>query len=351
MKIAILPLLGSAVLLLVQCSPLHDGIVLVEPGRPLSPEAFSLALMGDIPYSSRQVQLFKELINEVNADPAVELVLHTGDIKGSGPCDDQMYRNRFELFNQFTKPFIYTIGDNEWTDCHREDNGQYHPLERLDFLRAVFFANPTQSLGSQSIPVRSQSVLERFEPFVEHVVFQHKRIVFGTVHVVGSNNDLEPWSGIDPTDTFDIPRRDRLDEFTTRERAAAHWLREIFRVAHDTESPGVVILIQANPRFDLDRNEQERAGYNAFVDALRDLIVAYGKPVLLVHGHIHYLWIDKPLYRFTSSGEKEPVGSLMRIQIPGSPFVRWIKIMVDPQDPNVFILVDPFIRKHDSLLW
>ena len=351
MKIAILPLLGAAVLLLVQCSRLHDGIAPIEPGRPLSPKAFSLALMGDIPYSTRQVQLFKELIKDVNTDSTVELVLHTGDIKGSGPCDDQMYRDRFELFQQIDKPFIYTIGDNEWTDCHREDNGQYHPLNRLKFLRTVFFAEPAQSLGGQQIPVRSQSAIKGFESFVEHVVFQHKQIVFGTVHVVGSNNGLEPWSGIDSTDSFNTPRRDRLEEFKTRARAAVHWLHEIFSVARDTESSGIVILIQANPRFDLDRYEKERAGYNAFVDALRDLTRSYGKPVLLVHGHIHYLWIDKPLHRITSGGEGELLRSLTRIQVPGSPFVRWIKVLVDPQDPEVFILVDPFIRKHDSLPW
>ena len=29
-------------------------------------------------------------------------------------------------------PVIYTPGDNEWTDCHRVNNGGYNPLERLD---------------------------------------------------------------------------------------------------------------------------------------------------------------------------------------------------------------------------
>ena len=307
--------------------------------------------MADIPYSERQIALLEELIKDVNTDTTVDLVLHAGDIKGSGECDNQMYLGRFELFQKFNKPFIYTIGDNEWADCHREDNGRYYPLDRLKFLRRVFFPNPLQSSGGQPIPVRSQSSIAGFEPFVEHRMFLHKRIVFGTVHVVGGNNDLRPWSGFDPSDEFDSPRPDRLEEFTAREEAAVHWLNEIFRFAKEKESPGIVILIQATPPFELNRDEEKRAGFNRFIDTLRELTIDYGKPVLLAHGHIHYLWIDKPLYRTTSDGQIEHVDTLTRIQAPGSPFVRWIKVTVDPQSPDVFYLVSPFIHKHDSIPW
>lgn len=351
MKASTIPLLAAVALVLVQCSPLRDGIVLAGADRRLSPEAFSIALMGDIPYSDRQIELFEELIRDVNADPTVDLVLHAGDIKGSEPCDDQLYRQRFDLFQRFEKPFIYTIGDNEWADCHRMDNGRHHPLERLAFLRGVFFPDPSRSSGAPPIPVRSQAAIPGFEPFVEHVVFLYKRIVFGTIHVVGSNNDLAPWSGIDPSDTFDHPRLDRIEEFRAREAAVVHWLKAILRVARDADSPGIVILIQANPEFELDPDDEDRAGFNGFLDALRDLTVTYGKPVLLVHGHLHYLWVDKPLTRTTADGREEPVPTMTRIQTPGSPFVRWIKLTVDPQAPEVFLLVDPFIRKMDSLPW
>ena len=197
MKVPTSFLLVTIAIGLIQCSPLRDGVVPVEPDHPLSPEAFSVALMADIPYSDRQIELLEELIKEVNADPTIDLVLHAGDIKGSGHCTEQMYRQRFELFQKFNKPFIYTIGDNEWSDCHREDNGRYYPLDRLDFLRTVFFPNPSQSSGGQPIPVRSQSSIAGFESFVEHRMFRHKRVVFGTVHLVGGNNDLRPWSGFD----------------------------------------------------------------------------------------------------------------------------------------------------------
>ena len=351
MNVVTLLLLGATALVMVQCSPLHSGIVPVEPGHTLSPEAFSVALMGDIPYTERQISLFEELTGDVNADPTVDLVLHAGDIKGRGECNDQLYRHRYNLIQKFKKPVIYTVGDNEWADCHSWENGRYHPLDRLHFLRTVFFANPLESSGSQPIPMRSQSSLARYEDYVEHRMVLHKRIVFGTLHVIGSNNGLEPWSGIDPEDSLHNPRSDRIEEFQAREKAAVHWLNEIFDFAKETQSPGIVILIQANPLFEQEPDDEDRAGFNGFVEALRDLTVEYGKPVLLAHGHIHYPWIDKPLFRNTKEGGPELVPTLTRIQTAGSPFVRWIKVTIDPQSPEVFLLVDPFINKLDSLPW
>ncbi len=351
MKILPLALLVAIALITIQCSPLREGIVVTEQGRSLSRDAFSIALISDIPYSDRQVALLDELIAEVNADPSVSVVMHAGDIKGSAPCDDALYLERFRQFQQFQRAFIFTPGDNEWADCHREDNGHYHPLERLDFVRKVFFANPSQSTGGRPIPVRSQSTVPGFERFVENVVFMEKGIVFGTVHVVGGNNNLRPWSGLDASDSFSEPRPDRLEEFRAREEAAIQWLNEIFRLAHDTESPGVLILIQADPRFGLDRDDKRRAGFNRFIDRLEALTVQYGGPVLLAHGHWHYLWVDKPLHRISADGIREHVTTLTRIQIPGSPFVRWVKVTIDPQSSEIFLLRHPFIHKHDSIPW
>ena len=49
---------------------------------------------------------------------------HDGDIKnGSTVCSNEMFANRLELFNTFAHPLIYVPGDNEWTDCHRLNNG------------------------------------------------------------------------------------------------------------------------------------------------------------------------------------------------------------------------------------
>lgn len=44
-------------------------------------------------------------------------------------------------------PLVYTPGDNEWTDCHRVNNGAYDPLDRLAAVRKTFFPRPGFTLG------------------------------------------------------------------------------------------------------------------------------------------------------------------------------------------------------------
>jgi hypothetical protein len=108
---------------------------------------YSFAVIGDVPYGAAQVAAFPSWIDQINSsDP--EMTFHVGDIKnGSSRCDDAYYTMIRTQFDRFVGPLIYTPGDNEWTDCHRANNGAYHPLERLAYDRSVFFAQPGISLG------------------------------------------------------------------------------------------------------------------------------------------------------------------------------------------------------------
>lgn len=73
--------------------------------------------------------------------------MYDGDIKdGSSSCDDATFNRAAAMFNRLKKPLIYAVGDNEWTDCHRLNNGGYDPLERLARLRQVL-ANQPDSFG------------------------------------------------------------------------------------------------------------------------------------------------------------------------------------------------------------
>ncbi len=45
--------------------------------------------------------------------------------------------------------------DNEWTDCHRPDNGAFNPLARLDAVRSTFFDRPGLTLGQRPVRVSS----------------------------------------------------------------------------------------------------------------------------------------------------------------------------------------------------
>ena len=159
--------------------------------------------------------------------------MHAGDIKaGSERCDDSLIKHRFDLYQTFQRAFVFTPGDNEWTDCHRVNNGQYNPLERLAFVRSVFFPEVGHTTGGQVRPVRSQAEGSAYPEFVENVMFTKQSVMFATVHVVGSNNGLEPWLGIaPPTDSCGSPRADRIAEFERRQAATLAWLDEVFAAA------------------------------------------------------------------------------------------------------------------------
>src|SRR5262245_163221 len=160
-----------------------------------------------MPYTPAREAPFARLVAEVNRDNDIDFVMHAGDIKaGSERCDDSLIRHRFDLYQDFQRAFVYTPGDNEWTDCHRANNGAFNPLERLAFLRTLFFPQVGQTTGGQVRPVRSQGDSGNYSEFVENVMFRRQSVMFATVHVVGSNNDLEPWTGISPSDSCTSPR-------------------------------------------------------------------------------------------------------------------------------------------------
>ena len=315
---------------------------------------FSFALIGDVPYDDRQVMELDNVIREVNRDRDVKFVMHAGDIKGGGArCDDQVYFDRFEQYQKFKGAFIYTPGDNEWTDCHRESNGQFNPLERLSFLRTVFFPDPYRSTGQRPISVHPQSLVPGFEEYVENVIFKKKRVVFSTIHIVGSNNNLAPWSGIDPHDSVENPRSDRLLEFQSRDEASIQWLNHTFDVAKRSASPGVLIMIHGNPRFDLEETEVGRAGFNRFINTLRERALEFQKPVVLVHGDFHVFFIDKPMFgapldgfRVTADGRPAMLGNVTRSQTFGSSDVHWLKVTVKPHSQNVFTIQERIVRQN-----
>ncbi len=317
-------------------------------------QSFSFALIGDVPYDERQVKELDNVIREVNRDKDVKFVMHAGDIKGGGArCDDQVYFDRFAQYQKFKRAFIYTPGDNEWTDCHRESNGQFYPIERLSFLRGVFFSNPYRSTGRHPIKVRPQSRFPAYEQYVENVLFKKKHVVFSTIHVVGSNNNLAPWSGIDSNDSFQRPRPDRLAEFQDREAAALHWLNHTFDVAERRDSPGVFIMIHGNPRFDLEETEDGRAGFNRFINTLRERALEFTKPVVLVHGDFHVFFIDKPMFgvplggfRVTADGRPAMLGNMTRSQTIGSPDVHWLKVTVKPHSRDVFTIQERIVEQN-----
>jgi hypothetical protein len=277
-------------------------------GAAAAPVTF--ALLGDTPYGDVQREQFPALAEAINGDPRVRFVLHAGDVKnGSSTCDDARFADLAALFGTFEDPFVLTPGDNEWTDCHRTAAGGYLPTERLDAVRRTFFPHPGLTLGRHKMGVVPQP------DYPENVLFTRSRVVFATVHVVGSENDLLPWSQLPGGDRPDL----RLAEFEARRTAALEWIDLAFAAANHSHAAGVLLMMQAEPT--------DTPGFAAIRARIIALSTSFRKPVLLVHG-------DEHLY------EVEPgyagVPNLTRLETFGDTASFWLRVKADPRTPEVF---------------
>jgi hypothetical protein len=121
--------------------------------------------------------------------------------------------------------------------------GSYVPTERLDAVRRVFFPHPGRTTGGRRQPVATQADEPGFGDYVENVRFEKGGVVFASVHVVGSENGLAPWSGLPGGDR----PAERIAEVEARTVAALAWIDEAFDEAEDDDAAGVLLLLQAEP--------------------------------------------------------------------------------------------------------
>lgn len=315
---------------------------------------FQFALIGDVPYGERAIEQFPALVEDINNDRRNRWVMHAGDIKaGSTMCDDLHLFKKFFMFEKFDRPFIYTPGDNEWTDCHRENNGGFHPLDRLELIRALFFPRPGLTTGGQRMRVTTQADDPGYELYVENVAWVRGGVVFATIHMVGSSDGFSPWSQgtagdpsnpepFDPLDSRDMPREDRIMEVIERREAGMAWLAKVFEVANDIDSPGVFIMIHADPQF-LEvgsanaPSANQIEAYGPFIEALADEVNYFDGEVVLAHGDTHFFRVDK-LLRNRDPDDLEFFGgprleNFTRVETFGSTENHWVRVKVNPKGP------------------
>ena len=335
----------------------------LDGAKPLT-----IAVFGDWPYNQNLLSNASLLINSVNADSAVSLVLHVGDIhSGSMPCTSAgilppittsnpgWNQGIYALFQQFKAPLVYTPGDNEWTDCHKsKEASSGDPLKELASVRSLFFARPGHSLGLTDKRVMSQS--QNFDPaypadaqFVENTMWES--VVFVTVNMPGSNNDSVPWSGI-----FNNPAA-QAQETAQRTDADIRWLQAAFAKAQSTHARVVVVALQAD-MWDPAAAAPGADGlyaYTPFVQKLADLSVQFGKPVLLLNGDSHLYESDTPLADPNSATgmiyKTQPVPNLMRITVQGSTNApaEWLRLTIDPRSATPFSWVNvPYCKDPAS---
>jgi hypothetical protein len=266
---------------------------------------------------------FERLIDRINA-AAPAFTIHVGDTKSGGTaCSDGIILRARDYFGRFKGGVIYSIGDNEWTDCHRRAAGGFDPLERLDFVRRNHFAEP-RSLGQAPIVLERQSdtMADRFSRYVENSRWQHNSIHFVSLHIVGSNNNFEARPG--------APQ-----EYFARNEANLAWLADSFAKATREGAPGMVITFQADLWEERTPREPLQNGFTDTIEALRRESVAFGRPVLLVVGDSHVLRIDQPL-RDNTRPWPRTIENVTRLMVMGAAEVHAVRVTVDPAEPGLF---------------
>jgi hypothetical protein len=303
---------------------------------------FSFALWGDMPYVTpgavdTQSPKIAPLIADINA-ARVAFTVFDGDIKsGNSLCSNDVYTTAAGYFNSFRAPMVYVPGDNEWTDCHRKNNGGYDNLERLAFIRQTLFASPL-SFGQRPMRLEHQGPLAGM--YAENTRWHHGDVVFVGLNVPGSNNNLVKAGECLSSKSVRTQVECDADsaEYLARDAANIAFLRESFVKARAARAAGLMVVIQADPGFDWPETESvdERSlpgfeGYSNFLNALSEETGAFDGQVVLVHGDTHFFKVDKPLF-----SQSNLLKNFNRVETFGSPNLHWVKVNVDPRGRNVF---------------
>ena len=271
------------------------------PPKPVPAPAgsFSFAALGDAPYYPWEELRFRTTLKDLEQHD-LSTVIHVGDIFWR-PCSDEHYRRAFERLDRLRHPVVYTPGDNEWTDCWEPGSGAFEPLERLARLRQIFFAGPPELPQFERQPV-----------YVENARWEQQGVVFATVHITSSGNGM---------------RRTPEEAAAARERlaAAVTWMRETF--ARAANAPAVVLAFHAGIYLERPPGHEWRKPYEPFNIALQEEVARYGRPVLLVHGDDHVYTVEQPVPRLQN---------LTRLEVPGSPAVGWVRVVVTPGAASPF---------------
>jgi hypothetical protein len=179
---------------------------------------------------------------------------------------------------------FYTPGDNDWTDCDRPATGQpASELERLDFLRQLFFGKP--------LDLPPDWAYARQSGFPENARWMLDRVVFSTVHIVGTNNGR-----------VDIDKDDvevALSLVDDRDAANLDWIAQAFAVAKSAQANAIVISTHADLTKNSSRppcsekHQSKCDAYAIYRDHLIQHAAGFAGPVLLIHGDTPHYCLDK----------------------------------------------------------
>lgn len=141
--------------------------------------------------------------------------------------------------------------------------------------------------------------------------------MFATLHIVGSGNATRRFPGRSTADDQAAARRTD---------AAVAWLRETFASARASNSTAAVLIFHAEVGLDPKTPEAFRRPFAPVAAALGDEVEVFPGEVLVIHGDGHDYVVDHPMR--TRGARRLP--NFTRMQVPGSPMVGWVRVVVTP---------------------
>ncbi|WP_194441753.1 hypothetical protein [Pseudoalteromonas simplex] len=235
-------------------------------------------VMGDMPYTPiDEINLAKDgKITKAIAATPHGFLIHLGDMKsGALACTNKLLQTNKALLTSLTKqPFIYTPGDNEWTDCDREKlSVRFDELERLSFVKGLMFDEAYTQKAKQLQGYATQAEM------LENARWQFDGIEFRTLHIPGTFNGR--------SQILKSDKNAALDAADKRDKYNLIWLKQAL-VQQDAKA--YVFGFQADiyhPSSKPACSESQRSNCDAFKiyrDAISDFAKHTNKPVLVMHG-------------------------------------------------------------------
>ena len=300
-------------------------------GQTHAEKTFSFVALGDMPYSVPDDYVrYERLISSINkVNPSFSIFV--GDTKsGSTLCSNENNLIVKNYFNRFTSPLIYSIGDNEWVDCHRALAGSYDPLERLSDLRLTFF-NSKKSLGKKKIDLVRQADIEpQYGKFVENSYWVKNQFLFVNLHIPGSNNNFE--------------RNDEAkSEYLERNQANLDWIKSSFALASTKRYKGIIFSYQADMFYSPKQAIDASSGYRDTLNLLSNEAQKLQIPILLIHGDSHRLIVDQPL---KTADQKYIIEHVLRLQVMGAEQIQAVEVTVNPMAEQPFGFTPILLKRN-----
>src|SRR5262245_22603123 len=326
------------------------GVIAASAGTSTTESAneLDIAVIGDTPYDTAAIRLFPTMVAVIDGDPKVREVVHVGDFKsGTEQCSNARFQISADLFATFNDPMVYAIGDNEWTDCHRANNGGFNPIDRLNKVRELFYPIPGQVLGRRGKTVEAQS------NYPENQLWVESRVTFSVSHVLGSNNGLNPWFTDRKVNGVPVPEQPnetaaRTAEVAARQAANIAWLEHTFATAQAEGSVGIVLFLQADLWHPGDRAGGALfTAHQTWVERLSQLASSFNGKILMIVGDSHDYRVDPGVpwmntyYGVTAPANITQIVVDRSVESPATDVgtqsvIEWLRLHVDPRSPDVF---------------